>query len=73
MISSFATQEFIDIILSEKKKLVGEQEQSRLEYFTAKECCSQLAEEHLQMVYEKARYSNKEIQREEVNLCRLNI
>lgn len=53
-------------ILGAKKQLIGERQNKELEYLTAKECCAQLVEEKLQIVYEKARYSEKEIYADDV-------
>lgn len=57
-------------VIKRKKELVGEQEQQRLKYMTAKECCERLNESQLKMVYEKARYSEEVITAEDVHLIK---
>ena len=47
-------------ILASKEVLVGDCENQRLEYLTAKECCEQLGENELRVMYEKARYSEED-------------
>lgn len=56
-------------VFKRKRELVGEQEQ-QLKYLTAKECCDRLSEQHLKLVYEKARYSKEDITAEDVRLVK---
>lgn len=57
-------------VLKRKKELIGDQDQQRLKYLTAKECCDKLSEQQLKLVYEKARYSPQEISAEDVRLAK---
>ena len=57
-------------ILKRKKELIGEQEESKLKYLTAKQCCDKLSEQQLKLVYEKARYSEEAISSDEVRLVK---
>ena len=57
-------------VLKHKKELIGEQEQKRLKYLTAKECCDKLSKQQLKLVYEKARYSEEDITAEDVRLAK---
>lgn len=56
-------------VTKRKQELVGEQEE-KLKYLTAKECCDRLSEQHLKLVYEKARYSKEDITAEDVRLAK---
>ena len=57
-------------VIKHKKELIGEQEQKRLKYLTAKECCDKLSKQQLKLVYEKARYSEEDISAEDVRLAK---
>lgn len=55
-------------ILKGKQKIIGGEDKLKLQYLTAKECCDKLSEPVLKELYEKAKYSNKEITSEDVKL-----
>jgi hypothetical protein len=57
-------------VLKRKAEIIQDQEQNKLKYFTARECCDRLAEEQLKAVYEKARYSEETITSEDVRLAK---
>ncbi len=60
-------------VLNRKKELIGEKPQQQLEYMTAKECCDQLSEQNLKIMYEKARYSAEEITGEDVKIAKIKL
>ena len=48
-------------IIKNKNNIIGDHNPEILERMTAKECCDILSADRLQLIYEKARYSNAEI------------
>jgi len=57
-------------ILQGKNSIIGDGHQQSLEYLTAKECCDKIEAANLKEMYEKARYSSKEITTEDVRMAR---
>ena len=57
-------------ILKQKQYIIGEEDVRVLEYMTAKECCDTLAADKLKEIYEKVRYSNKDITPEDVRIAK---
>ena len=53
-------------VSKERKRLIGEGELALLRKFTARECCGMLDREGLRKAYEKARYSDRECTREDL-------
>lgn len=55
-------------VLKNKGELIGSDDKLKLQYLTAKECCEKLGEPVLKELYEKAKYSGKEITSEDLKL-----
>ena len=57
-------------VLKNSEELIGNQDKIKLQYLTAKECCEKLDEPILKELYEKAKYSEKEITSEDIKLLK---
>lgn len=53
-------RQYRKMMLKEQKSLIGDQGKKALGYLTAKECCGKLKAEDLRVLYEQARYDDRE-------------